>query len=152
MSPSAYLEKYLREHILLSQAMQVSVLRADEGEVVLSAPLEPNINHHQTVFGGSLSALAMLAGWSSTHLLLVRKEVPSHIVIQSSSMEFLRPTNGRFEAHCPAPDPGSAEKFLQTLVKFGKSRLDVHVSVQANGRETAVFKGTYAALQRKKEL
>ena len=38
--------------------------------VVIEAPLAPNINHRKTVFGGSASALGILAAWSLVHLRL----------------------------------------------------------------------------------
>ena len=44
------LELYLHEHIPLSKAMAVSVVVANQDEVVLGAPLEPNINHREAVF------------------------------------------------------------------------------------------------------
>ena len=64
------LERYLHEHIPLSKAMQVSVVSVDTDGVTLRAPLAPNINHQDTVFGGSASAVAILAGWSLLHTRL----------------------------------------------------------------------------------
>ena len=58
------LQAFLRERIPLSDAMQVSVRSISAGQVVLSAPIAPNLNHRDTVFGGSASALAILAAWS----------------------------------------------------------------------------------------
>ena len=52
MTPSE-LQTYLHQHIPLSQAMQVTVMEASLQQVVLTAPLVPNINHRETVFGGS---------------------------------------------------------------------------------------------------
>ena len=63
----AQLQLYLHQHIPLSAAMQVRVLAATPDEVLLQAPLAPNINHRETVFGGSASALAILAAWSLVH-------------------------------------------------------------------------------------
>lgn len=70
MASEQELQQYLHEHIPLSRAMQVSVVRAAQEGVVLSAPLAPNINHQETVFGGSASALAILAAWSLVHVRL----------------------------------------------------------------------------------
>ena len=57
MFPSiAEVEDYLHQHIPLSLYMEVKVKQADEYGVTLQAPLEPNINHRSTVFGGSVSA------------------------------------------------------------------------------------------------
>ena len=69
MTPQA-LQTYLHQHIPLSQAMDVTVVEASPHQVVLSAPLAPNINHRDTVFGGSASAVAILAAWSMLHLRL----------------------------------------------------------------------------------
>ena len=55
------LENYLHEHIPLSKAMGVTVRSVSGEAVTLAAPLAPNINHRETVFGGSASALAILA-------------------------------------------------------------------------------------------
>ena len=67
MTPSE-LQTYLHQHIPLSQAMQVTVVEASLQQVVLTVPLAPNINHRETVFGGSASAVANLAAWSMLHL------------------------------------------------------------------------------------
>lgn len=61
----ADLQAYLHRQIPLSAAMQVSVVSATLDSVVLSAPLAPNINHKYTAFGGSVSALGILAAWSA---------------------------------------------------------------------------------------
>ncbi|PSB47247.1 YiiD C-terminal domain-containing protein, partial [Chamaesiphon polymorphus] len=57
-------EQYLHEHIPLSKAMAVSVSSIDSSGVILSAPLQPNINHRSTVFGGSISAVSVLSAWT----------------------------------------------------------------------------------------
>src|SRR6266540_3523639 len=53
----AVLQKYLHDHIPLSKAMDVEVVEATDDGVTLAAPLAPNINHRETVFGGSASAV-----------------------------------------------------------------------------------------------
>ncbi|WP_436054037.1 YiiD C-terminal domain-containing protein [Phenylobacterium sp. LjRoot225] len=45
----------------MSKAMQVEVIAAKTDATILRAPLEPNINHRETAFGGSVSALAILS-------------------------------------------------------------------------------------------
>ena len=89
------LEVYLHEHIPLSQAMQVSVVEASPDRVVLRAPLAPNINHRDTVFGGSSASLAMLASWL---LLLVRLEsegLECRLVVQRGTMTLRAADRGR---------------------------------------------------------
>lgn len=81
MNIESKLKRYLYTNIPLSEAMKVSVETATTDSVVLSAPLEPNINHKSTVFGGSASAVAILAAWSLVHLRLEREGHHSEIVI-----------------------------------------------------------------------
>jgi len=67
-------ERFLHEQIPLTRAMGVRVRSWDGEKLWLSAPLEPNHNHLGTAFGGSLSALATLAGYSLLWLLLGDRE------------------------------------------------------------------------------
>lgn len=64
----ATVEHYLHEHIPITRAMGLKVTAYDGDSVRLWAPLEPNLNHRNTAFGGSLSTLGILAGWSLLHV------------------------------------------------------------------------------------
>ena len=90
------LQQYLHEHIPLSRAMQVTVLAASVEEVLLAAPLAPNINHRETVFGGSASAVCILAAWSLVQVRLRAAGMPGRLVIQRNLMEYLLPVSGNF--------------------------------------------------------
>src|SRR3954470_15344709 len=108
---SAEVEVYLHEHIPLSAAMGVRVLACEAGGVRLHAPLAPNINHRATVFGGSASAVAILAAWTWLHFALRDAELPSRLVIQSNTMDYLAPIADDFEAYAPGLPPTVFEKF-----------------------------------------
>ena len=90
----AELEQYLHRQIPLSRAMAVTVESVSPRSVVLQAPLQPNINHHDTVFGGSAASVALLAGWSLLHLRLRAQGCANRLVIQRHSMEHERPIQG----------------------------------------------------------
>src|SRR3989344_2448014 len=66
--------------------MEVTVVEASPHQVVLSAPLAPNINHRETVFGGSASAVAILAAWSMLHLRLSAEGLGSRLVVQRKGL------------------------------------------------------------------
>ena len=55
----SHVEEYLHRHIPLSKAMGIQVVEASADGVVLGAQFEPNLNHQDTVFGGSASAAAI---------------------------------------------------------------------------------------------
>jgi thioesterase domain-containing protein len=140
-------EVYLHEHIPLSAAMCVQVLTVNETGVRLFAPLEPNINHRQTVFGGSLSAVAILAAWACVHtrLQLVGHDV--RLVIQRNNIEYLLPANGGFTASCPAPDSATWAQFIKTLERRGRARLILTTSVYCEETCVATLTGEFVAIR-----
>lgn len=140
-------EYYLHEHIPLSREMGVAVVSCGAGGVTLSAPLAPNVNHRHTAFGGSVSALAILAAWTLVHTRL--QSVGAYqVVIQSNAIEYRAPVLGEFEARCAAPANAEWERFEQTLTRRGKARLSLGVDVYTGAVLAAVFRGEYVALKR----
>lgn len=145
MSPSE-LEQYLHDHIPLSRAMQASALAVSAESVVLGAPLKPNINHRDTVFGGSAAALATLAAWSLLQVRLSQQAVPFRLVIQRNTMEFLAPMSDGFTASSALPEPDSWERHLRMLERKGVARFKVTAELHCDGKHTGSFVGEFVAL------
>jgi thioesterase domain-containing protein len=141
------LERYLRERIPLAAAMGMTVERADAEGVRLCAPLAPNVNHHGTVFGGSISALSLLSAWTMVQLGLGEAEIPSQVVIQRNSVEYLLPISGDLLAVCPRPAAAEWERFLATLHRRGRARLLVHAQLSSAGERVATFHGSFVAIR-----
>ena len=142
----ADVERYLHTHIPLSAAMGVSVVRADDARVVLRAPLEPNVNHRATGFGGSASALAILAAWAWLNGRLRARGWAGRLVIQRNEVEYTRPITGAFTATCEAPDATGWEALTAALDRHGRGRLSLHATLACDGQEVGRFAGTYVAL------
>lgn len=139
------LERYLHRHIPLSAAMQVAVEATGIDAVVLRAPLAPNINHRDTVFGGSASALATLAAWASLYVRLDAAGHGARVVIQRNTMEYLRPIAGSFTAHA-AITPSEWEKFARAYARKGRARIAVAATLMYAGDIAGRFDGTFVAL------
>ena len=147
MITAADIEAYLHGHIPLSRQMAVRVASLDDAGVRLAAPLAPNINHRGTVFGGSASALAMLAGWALVYARIAPLPWATRLVIRRSEMDFDLPIDGDFEAWSPAPDAEAWVPFDEGLAARGKGRIDLAVALQREGRAVASFRGRYVALR-----
>ena len=145
MSPRE-LETYLHAHIPLSKAMQVSVVQAAPEKVVLSAPLAPNINHRDTVFGGSASAVAILAAWSLLHTRLSAEGLASRLVIQRNTMSYEQPIVGTFTATAAAPDDQAWKQFLRVFKRKGKARITVASVLHFAGEVAGRLEGEFVAL------
>ena len=143
---SAKLEQYLHEHIPLSKAMQVSVVSLSAGEVILSAPLPPNINHRDTLFGGSASAVAILAAWSLLHTRILETGLSSTLVIQRNTMEYYLPVLGTFTARAYLTEPAAWQKFIVMLKRKGKARITVSAVLEYDGQLAGSLSGEFVAL------
>jgi thioesterase domain-containing protein len=139
------LEQYMHRHIPLSRAMAVSVVSVTDSAVTLQAPLEPNINHRETVFGGSASALAILAGWSLLHVRLQAAGIANRLVIQRNTMEYQQPIPGQFTARASLEHPDRWEQFTDMLVRKGKARVTVTSVLEHTGQIVGKFAGEFVA-------
>jgi thioesterase domain-containing protein len=142
----AELEQYLHDHIPLSKAMATSVVAVDDEAVVLRAPLEPNINHRETVFGGSASALAILAAWSLLHTRLLNAGIATRLVIQRNTVEYLLPIVGAFTARASIEQAEDWTQFLRMLTRKGRARIGVLAVLECDGRVVGKLTGEFVAL------
>ena len=136
---------YLHAHIPLTRAMGVEVVAYDEGGLVLTAPLEANHNHLGTAFGGSLNAIATLAGY--VLLWLELRDRTAHIVIRESRIQFRRPVKGALRAVCRKPDSATLADFHESFARKGKARLELHVEIMEGGEVAVEFDGTFVAVR-----
>lgn len=144
MTPEA-LQTYLYDHIPLSEAMAVQVLSLEPDRVVLGAPLEPNINHRDTVFGGSASAVAILSAWSLLHLRLTAAGFPSRLVIQRNSMEYLAPISGSFTATARLDPHANWDSFTKMLTRKGRARISAQSELYYDGLLAGRLQGEFVA-------
>ena len=138
-------ERFFHEQIPLSAAMGVGVESFDGSQLVLTAPLEPNHNHLGTAFGGSLGAIAMLAGYGFLWLRL--EDRSAHIVIRRSSIEFHRPVRKSLRAICNGPDDEVMSGFMSQFLTRGKARVTLQVRVVEDGETCVEFEGEFVALK-----
>ena len=140
------LEHYLHEHIPLSAAMQVFVVKLSSEEIVLGAPLASNINHRHTVFGGSASALAILAAWSLVHVRLVAEGLAARLVIQRNTMSYDGPMAGPFRAHATAPSVAAWSSFVDGFRRKGRARISISATLTCDGLKAGRLEGDFVAL------
>lgn len=139
------LREYLHGHIPLSGAMAVEPLSVSSDEVRLAAPLAPNVNHRGTAFGGSIAALAVLAGWSWLRARLDGREPLPRLVVQQQTVDFVAAATGDLVAVCAAPPSNTWDRFVRTLERRGRARLDLAVEVRCGADVVARFGGVYVA-------
>jgi thioesterase domain-containing protein len=139
------LQEYLYSKIPLVQAMQLQVLQAGPEGVVLRAPLAPNINHIGTAFGGSESALAILAAWSVLYERLKAAGTSATIIIQRNSIQYQRPVDAEFTASAYLTEPDDWQRFMRMLQRHGRARINISSTIDCEGVCAARFEGDFIA-------
>ena len=141
------LQQFLRDRIPLSTAMAIDVVAAEPDGVTLGAPLEPNINHRDTVFGGSAAAVAILSAWGLLFLRLRDEHPNATIVIQRHAMRHLRPIAGAFTASSFLAEPGAWDRFVTTYRRKKLARILVKASLHCAGELVGELDAAFVALE-----
>ncbi len=138
--------EYLHQQIPISMHMGVEILAFDETSIRIAAPLSVNINHRETFFGGSISGMGILAGWTLLHLNLVRVEIEHRLVVQRSSTDYHAPAEGDVETSCALSSPKDWTKFTGTLSRKAKARIHLTAQTTVSTELVAEHQGSYVAI------
>ncbi len=139
-------QELLHTKIPITRAIGVKVEDYDGERLVLSAPLEANVNHLGTAFGGSLNALAVLSGYGLLWLELQDSEC--HIVIKESSVCYDHPVRGAFRATCVRPCAEALAEFRKTFHEKGKAGIALTATIEDEGTTLVRFRGIFVALRK----
>jgi thioesterase domain-containing protein len=145
MSRERQIEELLHSKIPITRALGVRVEEYNGERLILSAPLEENINHLGTAFGGSLNALAVLSGYGLLWLEL--QDTECHIVIRESSISYERPVRGEIRAVCVRPEAEALAEFKKKFEQKGKARIALSATIESQGETAVRFQGTFVALR-----
>ncbi len=131
----------------ITRSLGARVVRYDGASVRVEAPLAQNVNHFATVFGGSLSAVAILSGWVLLDLALRERGIASRLVIQRSVYDFTAPLGGDFATTSVLPPPAAWDRFLATLARHHTARVTVTTTVEGASGPGGRHEGTYVAIR-----
>ena len=140
------LEAYIHRQIPITAAMGVRIVEATTDRVELSAPLAPNINHRESVFGGSAAAVATLAARTLVLVRMRNENLRGRLVISRNSMLYQQPIIADFTAVALASELNTWEKFVTGMTRKGRSRLQATSRLLLNGDPVAEFEGQFVAL------
>ena len=144
---SRELEEVMHAEIPLAKAMRISVESYDGSTLTLCAPLEPNINHKKTAFGGSIYSILVLSGWGLLWIKIRENNLHCSVVITKSETAFPKPVDGELNAICKI-DPEKTDQLFEKFKRNGKAKISLTSEIYSGGFLAATFNGTYALLTR----
>ena len=137
------LQKILNSEIPLTKEIGISVGECADNSLTLNAPLENNINHKRTAFGGSIYSVSVLSGWGLIYLFLRRHGLSGHIVIQDSITKFLKPVTSTISSKCSFRSKEQQDNFIKIYKRKGKARIQLESRIEGEGSTNVIFIGTY---------
>jgi thioesterase domain-containing protein len=81
-------------------------------------------------------------------LLLRRRGHAAQVVIQDSTIRYLRPVTSDFEAICETPPEKRVAHLVDALSRRGRGRIELEVTVRDDTGAAIAFRGRYVALAR----
>jgi thioesterase domain-containing protein len=143
----AELQATLQREIPMCAHMGIDVHDGGADGLVMRLPLNPNRNHQQTAFAGSLNALCTIAGWGSVYLLLRELERKGNIVIRRSTIKYQEPvTSSEIFARCHPVSSDARQYFLEMFDDKGQAKLELSVEVPGSNGPAVSFSGSYVVL------
>ena len=140
----AQLQEKIHTAIPLSALMQFSIIDLNPHSIVVSAPLEPNINIHGTGFAGSLYSIAILTGWAlCTHVMSLH-DMTGDLVVGEADIKYRRPVTGALVCRAQL-DTTTCDTFKKNFEAVGKARLNLTVNVGNDA--SAVLQGLFVAVK-----
>jgi len=140
-----HLESLLHHDIPITKALGLEVRDWSEQRLQLHAPLDANINHASTMFGGSLYCVAVLAGWGWLYLRLREAGIEEgHILIQEGQISYPRPITSDALAYGEPAEERAWERFETTFRRRGRARITLQSRIVTESGEDGVrFSGQY---------
>lgn len=134
---------YIHRNIPLTKAMELRVLKVSPYEIEVVVPIEPNLNHKKTVFGGSLHCATTVACWG----LLYVNTAPGHeIVITHSEIDYIKPVNEDFLVKSWVSQE-SLENYHHALQRKGRGRIELDALIGNSEDPWVKFRGVYATIR-----
>ena len=146
MTPQA-LEALLAEKIPVANFMQVQVLEIQPDKLTLKAPLAPNLNVHDTMFGGSATAIGLIAAWSLFSTRLANAGIKATVVAHKNSSVYLKPIDDELLAEATLAQDESWQNFLDRFNEKGRARLNLHTRLLCHGELTGEVEAVFVAIR-----
>ena len=150
-APDAALDllQHVRTSIPLTRAMGLEVDTYDGDSIVLSAPLDANVNDKGCAFGGSLASLLTLAGWALVELALRDRGEDCEVYVGESTVRYLQPVWDDLQGEARLADGASWDTFFSTLAARGKARIEVSCQVPGStSKPAATLSARFVAKRR----
>jgi thioesterase domain-containing protein len=139
------MQKLIEHHIPITKSMGFKVYKIENFTAELSAPLQPNHNHKNTVFGGSLYAACAAACYAVLYNLQIEEKLDSFdLLLATGNSRYLKPVTEDFKVRATI-NTSEWSILLSKLVKKGAGKITVNATVFTDSDPTILceFQGVF---------
>ncbi len=131
------LQTFLYEEIPLTEKMGLTLVNFSDDELLVNAPLDLNINDKSTVFGGSSSALMIIAAWSLIKLNCEKHNIDADIVIHKNETTWQKAMSVDLILKARFHQPYPFEE-IKTTIESGKHKR-IECSITLEDHEAKIY-------------
>lgn len=138
------LQNKLYNEIPLTKIMEIKIQNYNNQELITTASLGININDKGTAFGGSLSTLSIISGWSLCWL--ISKELgfnSNNIVIIKNETSFRKPVTKDIICHTKKPSNEEIQILKEKLLIKKSASIKIESKIIENDEICVDFVGYY---------
>ena len=138
------LQNKLHNEIPLTKIMEIKIQNYNNQELITTASLGININDKGTAFGGSLSTLSIISGWSLCWL--ISKELgfnSNNIVIIKNETSFRKPVTKDIICHTKKPSNEEIQILKEKLLTKKSASIKIESKIIENDEICVDFVGYY---------
>ncbi|SJN58563.1 bifunctional GNAT family N-acetyltransferase/hotdog fold thioesterase [Vibrio ruber] len=143
------LQERWENQIPISEKMGIKINQYTGYQFECYAPMNPNINPHNTMFAGSAFTLATLTGWGMAWLLMRERNLYGDIVMVDSRIRYRQPV---WESPLAVTSLDDISGDLDRLESGRKARIIVNVTIKSGDQPAVQFVGTYMLIPNYKTL
>ena len=138
------LQNKLYNDIPLTKIMEIKIQNYTNQELITTASLGININDKGTAFGGSLSTITIISGWSLSWL--ISKELgfdSNNIVIIKNETSFRKPVTKDIICYTKKPSFEEIKLLKQKLETKKSASIKIESKIIEDGQTCVDFLGYY---------
>jgi thioesterase domain-containing protein len=143
------IQETIELEIPIVKKMGVKILEFNDYSCTASAPLEPNHNHKNTVFGGSLYSTCTAVGYALMYALQVKEKFHDYdLVIGEGAIRYILPVDRDFFITASLL-PDDWKVFTEKVLKNGFGKIPIKATVYSHSPNQSLCSYTATFVMKK---
>lgn len=147
MNIEKYLTEFMAQHLPIAADLGLQLDSYENRKLVLSAPLQPNINDKATAFGGSIYCVSVMSCWGMVYLKAIEHGIAKpNVVVSHGEIDYYRPVGGDIVATCLLDNKNQFDSFFESYQESGKAKIALCSTIGEPDKPIVKFSGRFALI------